>query len=475
VNRQIAHMFGFVVILFGLLIAFTSRWSVLEANTLKQDTADRRPLLEQQRIPRGLILGRDGTPLAQNQTVGSGQFQHFVRNYPQGPLASHFVGYSFINQGSYGLEQSYNTTLSGHQSDFGAFIGALEGSSAKGQDIHTTLDPQAQGTALQALGGRPGSVVALEPQTGRIRVMASVPGFDPNQIPQRFSQLNQENGSPLFNRATQARYPPGSTMKVVTAAAALDTGKFTPDSMLNGRSPQQIGGAPLANFQGEQFGDISLTDALTHSVNTVFAQVGEGVGKQTMYDYMQRFGFNSRPPINYPPSELTASGVFKGNAVLGPTAPVDIGRVAIGQERLQVTPLQMAMVSSAVANNGVLMRPQLVESVNSPYGGVDSVDPEPIDTVMKPSTAQELTAMMSRVVQEGTGTQAALSGGVNVAGKTGTAEIGGGSQNQVWFIGFAPVQNPRMAIAVTIERAPGQGGTVAAPIAKTVLQQLLSK
>lgn len=473
-NRQISKMFVFVVVIFGLLVAFTSLWTVFDADSLRANPANRRSLLEAQRIPRGVIQARDGSPLAVSQPEGSGQQQTFVRNYPQGPLAAQLIGYSFINLGQAGMESSYNDVLAGSKNGFGSFLNTLEGRKPRGDDVKSTIDPAAQRAATAALAGRPGSVVALEPQTGRVRVMASVPDYDPNQVPQLFGQLNRQSGSPLFNRATQARYPPGSTMKVVTAAAALDTGDFTPDSVLNGRSPQQIGGAPLNNFHGEQFGNISLTDALTQSVNTVYAQVGERVGKQTMYEYMDRFGFDRKPPINYPLDQLSASGVFKGNALLGPNAPVDIARVAIGQERLGATPLQMAMVASAVANGGVLMQPQLAESVSTNSGrDQQAVDPQPMSTVMKPSTAQALTVMMSRVVQEGTGTQAGLSG-INVAGKTGTAEVGAGDTNQVWFIGFAPVDNPKMVVAVTIERAQGQGGTVAAPVAKAVLQSLLS-
>jgi peptidoglycan glycosyltransferase len=301
--------------------------------------------------------------------------------------------------------------------------------------------------------------------------MASIPDYDPNLIPTEFGQLNRATGSPLFNRSTQSGYPPGSTFKVVTATAALDTGRFTPDSALSGKSPRRIGGVPLSNFGGESFGQITLTTALTHSVNTVWGQVGQRLGKHTMYSYMRRFGFNRKPPIDLPGDELRASGVFQRSKLLDDSDAVDIGRVAIGQERLLVTPLQMAMVVSAIANRGQLMRPRLVERVKDPDGRtVEVVKPSRESDVMKPATAAALAGMMSQVVKEGTGTAAALSG-IDVAGKTGTAEVGG--TNQAWFIAFAPAQNPRVAIAVTVERTSGQGGTVAAPIAKRVMETLL--
>jgi peptidoglycan glycosyltransferase len=188
---------------------------------------------------------------------------------------------------------------------------------------------------------------------------------------------------------------------------------------------------------------------------------------------MRRFGFNSKLGLDYPSDQITASGVFKGQTLLGPSDSVDIGRVAIGQERLQVTPLQMAMVAAAVANGGKLMEPRLVDRVTAPDGGVRSRNrPTERATVMSRQAASQLAAMMSKVVEEGTGTAAALQG-IQVAGKTGTAEVVNGATNQAWFIAFAPVRDPRIAIAATVERTSGQGGTVAAPIAKRVMEVLL--
>jgi peptidoglycan glycosyltransferase len=220
---------------------------------------------------------------------------------------------------------------------------------------------------------------------------------------------------------------------------------------------------------------VSLTDALTHSVNTVWAQVGVNLGAKTMFKYMERFGFGQKPPLDYPPEQMEASGVFSGGHLLGADDAIDVGRVAIGQERLQVTPLEMAMVTAAIADKGRLMRPRLTERVVRPDGRIKRIiEPDLHSQVMSPRAAGELTEMMSRVVEEGTGTAAALEG-IPVAGKTGTAEVEGGAANQAWFIAFAPVDKPRLAIAVTVERTQGQGGTVAAPLAKQVFQVLLAK
>jgi penicillin-binding protein A len=474
VNRQIAHLFGFAVLLFALLIAYTSRWTVFEAKSLENETANRRPLIVEQKTPRGLILARDGrTVLARSVGHGRGKSRIFTRTYPVGPLFSHAVGYSFIERGRSGLEKSRNDELAGKENEFQSVLSGLERHKREGKDVVTNLDPDAQKTAIQALGGQPGSIVAIEPQTGKVRVMVSIPDYDPNQIRDRFSELNRAQGSPLLNRATQARYPPGSTFKVVTAAAALDTGKFTPQSVLNGSSPKTIGGVPLSNFGGEQFGSIPLTDALTHSVNTVWGQVGEKLGKDTMLKYMERFGFDRKPQLDYPPEQMDASGVFAKGRLLTGDDPIDIGRVAIGQERLQVTPLQMAMVAGAIGNGGNLVKPRLTDRIVAKDGRVtDRIEPDLATRVMSKKAAGELGEMMAHVVEEGTGTASALSG-TRVAGKTGTAEVQGGASNQAWFIAFAPVEKARMAIAVTVERTSGQGGTVAAPMAKQVLQVLL--
>ena len=477
-NRQIVQLFGLAMLLFATLIAFTSRWAVFEAESLEEEPANRRPLIEEQRIPRGLVLARDGTVLARSVARGQGSRRTFTRIYPPRGLFSHAVGYNFISKGRAGLERSRNDELTGKENEFSSIFSQLQSEDRKGEDVWTTLDPGAQKAALAALGGRRGSVVAVEPQTGRVRVMVSVPEYDPNDVPERFKQLNAGEGSPLLNRATQARYPPGSTFKVVTAAAALDSGDFTPQTVVDGSSPKPISGVPLANAGGQSFPPIPLTVALTNSVNTVWAQVGERIGRETLVRYMERFGFNRDPLLDYPDSQMSASGVrdAKGR-LLGGDGGFDVGRVAIGQGgsegAIQVTPLQMAMVAGAVGNRGKLMKPQLTEKVVDRDGRVtDRVEPEEQAIVMSEQAAGALARMMGGVVREGTGTAAALSG-IEVAGKTGTAEVDNATANQAWFIGFAPIERPRMAVAVTIERTQGQGGTEAAPIAKRVLETLI--
>jgi peptidoglycan glycosyltransferase len=477
VNRQIVQVFGLFTLLFAVLVIFTSRWTVFEAQSLADNPNNRRPLIEEQKIPRGLILARDGTVLARSRGDGRGENRTYTRTYPRGGTFAHPLGYSFIENGRRGLELYRNDELTGEEDEFASILSGLESSDREGNDVVTNLDVAGTEAAVEGLAGRKGAVVAIEPQTGKVRVMVSIPEYDPNQIPSAFRQINGDPNQPLLNRTTQELYQPGSTFKVVTATAALDTGKVTPDTVIDGSSPRTISGAPLENSGGQSFGPISFTDALTNSVNTVFAQVGERVGAETLVEYMKRYGFYEDPQLDYPDFQMIPSGIRR-NGTDYVESGFDVGRVAIGQGgsegALDTTPMQMALVASAIANKGRLMKPQLADRIVRKDGRVKQrIEPDLQAEVMKPETAEQLTAMMSRVVEEGTGTAAALSG-VRVAGKTGTAEVGANREfTQPWFICFAPVENPRIAIAVTVERTTGQGGTVAAPIAKSVLEALL--
>jgi peptidoglycan glycosyltransferase len=473
-NAPIARLFVVFVVLFGVLVGFTSRWTVFDANALRDNPKNHRELIEEQQIRRGLIRAGDDTVLARSLKQAD---KSYVRTYPQGRLFSHAVGYSYVRQGRAGLERYYDDDLSGRTNELNSLIDRLSGTEQAGDNLVTSLNPAAQRIALQQLGGRKGAVVALDPRSGAIKVMASVPGYDPNSVKNQraFNALNHDDNAPLLNRTTQAGYPPGSTFKVVTAIAAIDSGRYTPDSRISGRNGKTISGVPLNNDGGESFGDITLTEALTKSVNTVFGEVGEKLGKATMKKYMDRMGFGAPVEVDLPRDERAASGErVHGNVVPATNGAVDVGRMAIGQDKLTVTPLQMAMVAAAVANGGKLMKPRRGDRIVDRDGRtVRHLVPEEMSQVMSPQTASQVGAMMSQVVKEGTGTAAALEG-IDVAGKTGTAEVDRScGPNQLWFIAFAPAQDPRIAIAATVECGTGFGGTVAAPIAKAVMQELL--
>ncbi len=482
-NRQIVKLFAFIVALFAVLIGFTSYWSVFDAKALKEKDANKRPLLEQQQIRRGRILAADGTVLARSVPKGRGDSLRYVRRYPEGSLYGHPIGYSFVQEGDSEFEQFHNDELVGNDSEFTSILDELRGRNQEGNDVVTNLDPAAQSTALADLEEAGfGAVVAIEPKTGRVRAMVSNAPYDPNRVPYELTKLNENvTETPLLNRATQGRYPPGSTFKVVTAAAGLDSGAITPETTIDAPGTLEVQGQPLHNDFDEDFGPISLDTALTNSVNTWFAQLGEQVGEDTLFEYMDRFGFNSTPAIDLPSTQVLSSGIFEGDQLLGPNDPIDIARVAIGQERLLATPLQMAEVAAAVANGGRLMKPQIWSRVVDPDGRVTKrMEPSQYSQPISEQTAAELTTAMQGVVDEGTGTNAAISG-ITVAGKTGTAETpfndscgGGTEENQAWFMGFAPAEDPQIAIAASVECTEQFGNDVAAPIFRDVAETILS-
>ncbi len=385
-NTPIVRLFGLVVLMFALLVAFTSRWTVFEATSLRENHLNARALLEQERIERGPIVAANGAVLAHSVRNSEGIFQ---RRYPSGPLFAHPVGYSFTDLGSAGIERYRNAVLNGQGStNLQSILNQLQGKRPRGDKVVTTLDPGAQRVAEEALGGHEGAVVALEPRTGAVTVMASSPTYDPNRLSSTrdYERLaHAASGEPLVNRALQFGYAPGSTFKVITATAAIDTGAYTPESTVNGRNDVLISGVALQNDQDERFGQITLTKALALSVNTVWAQVAVKLGKSTLQRYMNRFGFDRKPQLDYPADEMSASGEYSGSRLLAPTsAGVDAGRMGIGQDKLEVTPLQMAEVAAAVANGGRLMKPHLTQRIVEAEGRtVETIKPHLQSVVMK--------------------------------------------------------------------------------------------
>ncbi len=482
-NRQIIKLFAFIAVLFGVLVGFTSYWSVFDAKSLKEESANQRPLLEQQQIPRGRILAADGSVIAKSIAESKGTGRRYVRRYPGGRLFGHPIGYSFVQYGQSEFEKSHDEELVGEESEFGTIFDQLTGKKQQGEDVVTNLMPNAQRVALEDLEEAGfGAVVAIEPSTGKVRVLVSNKPYDPNRVPDEFSKLStSEVERPLYDRATQGQYPPGSTFKVVTAAAGLESGVITPDTTIDAPGSIDDEGHELANDFNQDWGGISLDTALTNSVNTWFGQLGQKVGQDKLFETMEKFGFSSTPPIDLPEDEVEPSGIFEEGNLLTRKDPVDLARVAIGQERLLATPLQIAMVASAVANHGKLMRPQIWDRVVDSDGRVTKrLDPQVYSEPISANTAEELTTAMEGVVSEGTGTNAAISG-VQVAGKTGTAETpgnkacgGGEEENQAWFMGFAPANDPKIAIAVSVECTEQFGNDVAAPIFRDVAEAILA-
>jgi penicillin-binding protein A len=482
-NRQITKLFAFIVVLFGVLVGFTSYWSVFDAEALKDKEVNRRPLLEQQQIRRGRILAADGTVIAKSLGKGKGTEKRYVRRYPEASLFGHPVGYSFVRQGDSELERFHNDELIGEGNEFSSILDELTGTTQEGDDIVTNIDTEAQRVALADLEEAGfGAVVAIEPSTGAVKVMVSNAPYDPNRVPFELSKLNRnEIETPLLNRATQGLYPPGSTFKVVTAAAGLESGTITPETTIDAPGSLEVEGTPLQNDFSEDFGPIALDTALTNSVNTWFGQLGQQVGQDALFETMEKFGFNATPAIDLPSDEVYDSGVYEEGHLLRRNDPVDLARLAIGQERLLATPLQIAEVAAAIANGGKLMKPQIWNRVIDPDGRVvDRLDPSVYSEPVSAEHAEELTTAMEGVVSEGTGTNAAIPG-VSVAGKTGTAETpgneacgGGEEENQAWFMGFAPAEEPKIAVVASVECTEEFGNDVAAPIFRDVAETILN-
>ena len=482
-NVPIRRLFVVITLLFALLAAKTSWWTVARSDELERSADNSRDLLRGLKIRRGLIRAADGTVIARSVKNSEGVYS---RRYPLGSVFAHPVGYSFVRTTQSGLESFYNRELSrGASSGARSLLDDLSGDSGPGDDLRTTLDPKAQELAQRLLQQEApvtgGSVVALDPRDGRVLVMASSPTYVPKtaSTPGGLAKLNKDElRDPLVDRSLQFGYAPGSTMKVVTLTAALDSGQYSLQDKVNGDNGVKISGVALENDYGKSWGNIDLTTALTNSVNTAFAQVAEKLGKKTMRTYMERFGFDSKPKLDYPKGSMSASGEYRKGELLPPTSTyVDVGRMGIGQDKLQVTGLQMAEVAAAVANGGKLMRPHIGDRfVDADGRTTKRIGARLQATVMKPQTAADVTKAMISVVEKGTGTKAQIPG-VVVAGKTGTAETttGQGQPNKLWFIAFAPAAHPRVAIAVTVDETRGFGGEVAAPIAKSVMQELLKR
>jgi penicillin-binding protein A len=496
VNTQLRHISVVALVLLAVLIVSTTYWQTWARADLANRKDNTTALVARLTVDRGKILGAGGGVLATNRRHRKNGLTIFTRRYPATNLAPQVIGYSTAAGTTTGLEESLDDYLTGANTNLSNTLkdelDKLGGQTVHGNNVVLTLRPAIQRLALQQLAGRCGAVVVMDAKTGAIYAMASSPTYDANLIlkPGGFARITKIQGtcgdaSALQNNATQGLYPPGSTFKLVTASAALDTGAYTPSSgfydpgycteygqrVCNSSAPDSPGGH-------EAFGNVNFSQALEHSINAVFCKIGMHLGAKTILDYTKRYGFYSLPPLDLPPSSMQASGLYNKGRLYYPKDfnSVDPGRLAFGQERMLVTPLQMALVAATIANKGVQPKPYLVDKIVARDGStIVKTRPQMLGRVIKPETAAELNQMMQLVVQGGTGTNAQIPG-VAVAGKTGTAELGLGSVYDAWFVCFAPANNPRYVIAVVVEKQPnGFGGSISAPIAKTILERLLHR
>jgi peptidoglycan glycosyltransferase len=487
-NPQLTRVARVAMALIVALVIATTYWQTWARPGLaaRQDNEIQR--VAEFEVKRGLILA-PGRVLARNREVRRRGKTFYFRRYPQGKLAASVVGYSTISRSRAGLEKSLNATLTGTDRALSDLVDQqldeLSGKPIVGDTVVTTLNLRAQQVALDALGSKCGAVVALDPRSGKVLVMASSPTYNPNLVENNFAKIDRitadcQPAAPLINRATQGLYAPGSTFKVVTVSAALESNRFEPDSTFYDPGYCTVYGKRVNNFDtSNPFGNLTLAQGLQHSVNSVFCNIGKALGAKRILEQAKKFGFYERPPLETPEGERLPSGLYtqKDRRLWFPKrdSEVDAGRMAFGQERMLVTPLQMAMVAAGIGNAGIVMRPYVVDKVVSPQGKtVSRTKNERLSRAVGPVHAKEIEDMMVSVVQAGTGTAAQISG-LRIGGKTGTAETGRPGINTTWFIAFAGPEGkrPEVAIAVALEDQASTGGVTSAPIAREVMESLL--
>jgi len=480
--RRVAAACGLLMVLILLNLNFIQ---VIKADDYRNDPKNVRVLYEQYDRDRGAILVAND-PIAYSKATGDKL--KYLRIYTDGKLYAFATGYYSHIYGRSGVERSEDSILSGDDDRLFVrrIVDLLTRESTQGGAVKLTLNPAAQEAAYKGLAGRRGAVVALEPSTGRILAMVSTPSFDPNdlashkssEVTSAWQRYTGDDQMPLLNRALAQTYPPGSTFKLVTAAAALSSGRYTPTSPVPGPAKLDL---PLTNqdlpnyFNGTCTPGSQMTTmkrALEKSCNTTFGAIGMDLGQDALRKQAEAFGFGDH--LDIPLS--VATSVFPDDLNAPETA-----QSAIGQFDVRATPLQMAMVVSAIANGGVLMRPYLVDEVDAPNLEVlDRTNPEEIGRAIRPQVAADLTAMMVSVVENGTATNGAIDG-VQVGAKTGTAQVGDGKNPHAWFVAFAPANNPKVAVAVVLENGGSErqievgGNLLAGPIARAVLEAILGK
>lgn len=482
-NAPIRKLALVIAVLFTSLLVSTTIIQGFQAKSINARPDNRRTLLATYGADRGAIL-YDSTPMAHSEQTDN-QFQR-LRVYPNGPLYAPVTGFfSFIYGAGNGLEAAENSLLNGSSDRlfYRRISDVFAGQRPSGANLETTINPAAQRAAYEGLNGQRGAVVAINPRTGAILAMVSSPTYDPNllashdlpAVEEAWTELNDDPDKPMLNRAISESYPPGSTFKLVTAAAALSTGDYTIESELHAPQVLDLPGtsADLPNYGGaacDPSGTQQMIESMRISCNTAFGWLGMEIGDDALREQAARFGIGDSLRI---PMQAARSS-FPSESL----SPDVLAQSAIGQRDVRLTPLQVAMISAAIANRGVVMQPYLVESVlGNDLSVLDETSPQQLSEAVTPEVASQLTRMMERVVESGTGTPAQIPG-VAVAGKSGTAEVGGGQRAHAWFTAFAPADDPEVAVAVIVEnqgdnQSESGGGRVAGPIAKAVMEAVL--
>lgn len=483
-NRELKRVTIVALLMFLALFVSTTIIQYVQAEALSADPRNSRTLYESYSVERGPILV-DGTPVAFSER--SDDDYRFQRVYANGPLYAPVTGYMPVNGESTGLEHALNSYLSGQSSSqfFDQLNRLISGQDPMGASVEVSIDPVAQQAAWDALGGYTGAVIVTEPATGRIIAMVTKPTFDPNsmavhdgsQVEATYEGLLADPSDPLFNRATGGDMnPPGSTFKLVVTAAALESGRYTPQSTFPNPATLTLPGTDtvVRNSGGGTCGggaEVTLADALRLSCNIPMAELGMELGDAAIREQAEKFGFNTEFEI---PNATEASTYPR---VLDEP---QTGLSAFGQGDVRATPLQMAMVSATIANGGIVMNPNLVDAITAPdFTPLQEFEAAEFGRAISEDTANTMVQMMVNGVESGAASNARIDG-VSVAGKTGTAENGESDPYTLWFTGFAPADSPQYAITVLVEDGgglgqEGYGNLIAAPVAKQVLEAVLNK
>ncbi len=473
------------LLMFGLLMINVNYLQAVRADDLRANPRNDRNLYARYEVERGRITAGNKV-LAESIDTGDPEFR-FERRYPEGKVYAPITGF-FAPESESNIERAENSLLNGTSADLliRRSIDLFTAKQSKGANVDLTINPRAQEAAYKALGesGKKGALVAIEPKTGAILAMVSIPTYDPNplsrpnkaQVNEVSKKLENDEDTPLLNRAVERTYPPGSTFKVVTAAAYLESDDTVgPETQVD--APQRLDlpntTADLPNYGGAACGAgrVTLSFALEKSCNTPFGKIAMDLGYEALRDQAAKFGIGGEQLAIPMPVAASNIGPEEDQAALA--------QASIGQRSNQMTPLQMAMIAAGIANNGVVMKPYLVNKIADSEGGeVASADPDELDTAMSEESARKLQEMMVNVVNKGTASAAQIPG-VTVGGKTGTAETAQGRDPHAWFISFAPAEDPKVAVALIVESgsagSDASGGQTAAPIAKSVMEAVLGR
>lgn len=448
--------------LFISLIIYLSYFELFSASKVQDNAYNKRLWLEEEYVLRGSIYDRNGTPLATSTQTEKGQ----IRNYEYGSLYSHIIGYNHRELGRDGLEKTYNRELLAisESSSINEIrrIMAQNNLQQKGNDLILTLDHRLQQYAKDLLGNQKGSIVMMDPVSGEIYVMVSTPAYNPNKLKEKWENIVSHDDSPLLNRATQGLYSPGSIFKIITTASVLKHPGI--NTQYNCQGQVKVDGWILKDYGSTAHGHVDLHESFVRSCNVAFGQMALELGQRNLQETAEGFMLNASIPLDINVSRSS----FSTQAMSKP----DLAATGIGQGKTLVTPLNMAMVASAIANGGDLIQPILLKEIVDSSGEVlGKNEPSVLSRAIKPEVAEIIKGMMVDVVNRGTGKNAGLSW-VQVAGKTGTAQVEG-KKDHAWFVGFAPADQPKVAVAIVLEHAGSTGGKSAAPMASKLISKAL--